>query len=127
VKTSYFANLHNIAVPLSISGRAPDWYVGPQCKLLAPKWTFFSAYKNGDIGPAEYTRLYHELVLKPLHVPDLYRRLVQDYTDEVTLLCYEAPGDFCHRRIVAQWFEEAMKIEIPEWEPPIRPIKGLEF
>lgn len=128
MKTSYFANINNIKVPLSISGKAPDWYNGPQCKLLAPKWEFFNAYKNGEIDEAEYTHQFHELVLKPHHPRDLYRRLVSDYSEDVTLLCYERPGDFCHRRIVASWFESHMpEIEVPEWSHPIKPIKGVEF
>jgi uncharacterized protein (DUF488 family) len=31
------------------------------------------------------------------------------------LLCWENPGEFCHRRIVASWIFENLKIEVPEW------------
>lgn len=38
--TSYFANLKKLpdnVVPISICGKAPDWYSGLQYKKLAPK------------------------------------------------------------------------------------------
>ena len=36
---------------------------------------------------------------------------------DVALLCYEKPGEFCHRRLFAQWMLEQTGLEIPEWEP----------
>lgn len=44
IYTSYFAKLkelekHNI-IPISICGKAPDWYKGLQYKKLAPKYGF---------------------------------------------------------------------------------------
>lgn len=105
--TSYFSNLRNVTNPLSISGKAPDWYSGPQFKVLAPKWSFFKAYKDGKITSDEYTSEYYRLVLDELDPHKTYRYLIDMYGEDVTLLCYEKPGDFCHRRIVASWFEAA--------------------
>jgi hypothetical protein len=33
------------------------------------------------------------------------------------LLCWEAPGKFCHRRLVAAWLEDALGIDVPEYVP----------
>jgi uncharacterized protein (DUF488 family) len=33
---------------------------------------------------------------------------------EAVLLCWEAPGRFCHRRLVATWLEEALGVDVPE-------------
>ena len=33
---------------------------------------------------------------------------------ETVLLCWEKPGDFCHRRLVADWLEKAIGIKISE-------------
>ena len=30
------------------------------------------------------------------------------------LLCWEKPGDFCHRRLVAEWLKEELDYDIPE-------------
>ena len=50
--TGYFAKLKNYEekglIPISICGKAPDWYNGLQYKVLAPKWGFFNEWKNGS-------------------------------------------------------------------------------
>jgi uncharacterized protein YeaO (DUF488 family) len=112
--TSYFANLRRVEVPLSICGKAPEWYAGPQFKLLAPKWTFFSAYKSGEIDENGYTEHFKKEVLDNLDPQIVYNLIVNQYSEKVSLLCYEKPGDFCHRRLVAEWFEEKLNICVPE-------------
>ncbi len=55
IYTSYFANLRNLpdnVCPISICGKAPDWYKGIQYKALAPKYWFFKKYKED--GDAEF-------------------------------------------------------------------------
>lgn len=43
--TGYFAKLKEYKqaglIPISISGKSPDWYDGLEYKKLAPKWAFF--------------------------------------------------------------------------------------
>lgn len=42
--TSYFGKLGKLPpniIPISICGKAPDWYTGLQYKMLAPKYQFF--------------------------------------------------------------------------------------
>lgn len=34
---------------------------------------------------------------------------------DVALCCYEKPGDFCHRHILAKWLTEKTEIEIKEF------------
>ena len=45
IYTSYFAKIkeleENNIIPISICGKAPDWYKGLQYKKLAPKYEFF--------------------------------------------------------------------------------------
>lgn len=112
--TSYFANLKNVRSPLSISGRASDWYEGPQYKVLAPKYDFFLAYKNGEIDSAGYTKQFNKRVLAPLDPEEVYTSLITKYGAEVTLLCYERPGEFCHRCLVADWFEKHLGVKVLE-------------
>lgn len=114
--TSYFGNIQNVANPLSISGKAPDWYTGNQFKLLAPKLEFFTRYKNGELDANGYTKEYYAKVLGHLNAKEIYDRLITTYGENVTLLCYEKPGEFCHRRLVANWFETELGIVVPEKE-----------
>ena len=49
IYTSYFAKLRSLPeniVPISICGKAPDWYAGLQYKKLAPKYGFFIEWKK---------------------------------------------------------------------------------
>lgn len=107
--TSYFANLKNIPekiVPVSICGKAPDWYNGLQFKKLAPKYSFFMEYKQ-DHDEEKYTKCFNEQVLFYLNANDIaiqLRKLAG--TSDIALICYEKPGDFCHRHIVLNWLKE---------------------
>ena len=48
--TGYFAKLkvyeEKNLIPISICGKAPDWYTGMQYKELAPKYTFSTSGKT---------------------------------------------------------------------------------
>lgn len=112
--TSYFRQIDNIKNPLSICGKAPHWYVGPEFKRLAPKYWFFEKYKKGEFNEEQYTYHFKKDVLEPLNCQRLYTYLVNMYGDDVTLLCYEKPGDFCHRHIVSEWFETNLNITVNE-------------
>jgi hypothetical protein len=114
MRTSYFANMSNIGNPLSISGEAPEWYTGPQYRVLAPKWNFFKKYKSGEIDETGYIVEYYKQVLDALDPYHIYSYLTGKYDNDVVLLCYEDPGVFCHRRIVADWFENHLGVVVPE-------------
>lgn len=36
-------------------------------------------------------------------------------------VCWEAPGEFCHRRLVAAWLETALGVTVPELVAPAAP------
>lgn len=114
MNTSYFSNLKNLKNPLSISIYPPKWYLGPQFKLLAPTQTIIRAYKDLKISDEEYVNEFKKHVLEPLDAFKVHSDLVTKFGSDVTLLCYEKPGDFCHRRLVAEWFELKLGIEVPE-------------
>jgi len=117
IYTSYFAKIKIIANPISICGKAPDWYTGFQYKKLAPKYDFFMEYKEGiknsksdhDRKLCEdiYTENFYSQVLSHLDASSVVMELIDFYnSDNVTLLCYEKPTDFCHRHIVASWLND---------------------
>lgn len=114
MKTSYFGNIRNVENPLSISLKAPDWYKGPEYKILAPKYDFLMRYKAGFINAATYTDLYYEKVLSQLNPSNVWQDIVEKYGEDVTLLCYELPDEFCHRHIVARWFGNSLGKSVTE-------------
>lgn len=108
IYTSYFAQLKKIKNPISICGKAPNWYFGPQYKNLAPKYNFFIDYKTGKISSDEYTIQFNKLVLANLNANQVIEDFKKIYpnVEEITLLCYEKIEDFCYRHIVAKWLTD---------------------
>lgn len=68
-------------------------------KAFAPNWDFLMAYKNGEIGIAEYTRYYHQKVIGSINdnLP-LWDQFLNE--PKIILACYCKPGDFCHRYLL---------------------------
>lgn len=130
--TTYFAQLRNLPkniIPVSICGKAPDWYNGIQYKKLAPKWAFFLEWKRNHDNDY-YVEHFNLEVLEPLDalrvVTELQGLLPEDikaimdapfYINQdwhIALVCYEKPTDFCHRHLVAKWLCEN-GFECHEW------------
>ena len=68
IYTSYFAQLKNLPdniIPISICGKAPDWYHGLQYKKLAPKYDFFMKWKENHDNNY-YIKCFNEQVLSKL-------------------------------------------------------------
>ena len=106
IYTGYFAKLKSLpedVVPISICGKAPDWYEGLQYKKLAPKYDFFMKWKEtGDND--YYIKCFNEQVLNKLDVDTVLSELVKlSNGKDVVLLCYETPDKFCHRHLVTKW------------------------
>ena len=95
-------------------GRAVD-YKGKCYPALAPKRDFWEVWHSniGKISEREnakyYIDKYYEEVLSKLDVNKVYKEL-----DESILLCYEDARAFCHRHIVAAWFELMLGVRVPE-------------
>lgn len=88
----------------------PDWR-----SIVAP-------YKDGNISEEEYTIRYVKLLegRRP-SIDRAVRRLetmsaLQKKTP--VLLCYEKPGDFCHRHILAKWLRKNYGVKVEELREP---------
>lgn len=115
IYTSYFAKIkelekHNI-IPISICGKAPDWYKGLQYKKLAPKYGFFMEWKKNHDNDY-YIEHFQAEVLDGLDVTTVIRDLINMLPDRagghknIALICYEKPSDFCHRHLVVEWLNQ---------------------
>lgn len=122
--------------PIAISQYPPKWYEGAVCKGLAPTpeilGTWNRCAKNTVPGSAErlkweewYIKEYKTQILKEKKVDDIigilkeslpftvqelekmYPEPIWENPDiHIVLLCFEKTGDFCHRNLVSQWFNE---------------------
>ena len=125
IYTSYFAKLKSLPddiIPISICGKAPDWYKGLQYKRLAPKYSFFMKWKENHDNDY-YIKCFNEQVLSKLDAMDVVLDLFDLLNENgfnigdknIALICYEKPDDFCHRHLVANWLNKN-GYECKEWE-----------
>ena len=56
-----------------------------------------------------YIEKYYETVLSKLDPEETYEKL-----EDAILLCYEDSNEFCHRHIVAAWFELHLGVKVPD-------------
>ena len=114
ITTSYFAREKNIPNPVCIARGKPDWSKSQDYKKLAPPWALVNRYKKGLVSTEQYTQEYTFLVLFWLNPIEVLKEITSLFGEDASLLCYEKPGDFCHRRIVAEWLEKGTGVVVPE-------------
>lgn len=102
---------------VSISLYPPRDWKGGEYPKLAPSKELLNDYKNRKLGVPDYCRIYREETLAPLD-PELVIQDLQQMGSEIVMLCYEPPGDFCHRAIVAEWLSRTLKRHVPELVKP---------
>ena len=66
------------------------------------------------MDPQTFTNLYKAEVLDRL---DPMRVITDLGGDNFIMLCWEAPGEFCHRRVVAAWMRKHTGVLIEEFMP----------
>lgn len=86
---------------------------------LAPKKVFWDKWHDniGKIDEDENNKYYmsefYEQVLSKLDANEVLKEL-QQFGEDVVLLCFEKENEFCHRHLVATWLERNLKIEVKE-------------
>ena len=121
IYTSYFAKAENFDrnkyALISIAGKAPDGWQYIQYKKLAPSWSIWKEWHdNTPVNKkGSRTRYIHRFVweilarLNPQDVLNRIRELAGNKTP--VLFCYERPGDFCHRHIIAKWLTKFLNAD----------------
>lgn len=116
IYTSYFSKANNLKecgiVPISIALWPPKYYQGAAMSFLAPKrWMMQSG-----VTREQYIEGYRMEVLGHLAPESVIQSIgYLSKGKDAALLCYEKPGDFCHRRLLADWMLEQTGLEIPEF------------
>jgi hypothetical protein len=106
--TSNFKIAGHLTQAVAISLGVPRGWRGARCTMLAPPRPLIKI-----MDAATFIPLYRAQVLDRL---DPYK-IIQDLGgDDFIMLCWEAPGEFCHRRVVAVWMEKATGVRIEEFD-----------
>lgn len=108
--TSYFANVKNLPddiLPIAICGKSIKGWSYPEYKSLAPSWSIYNEYKNLGGTKERYTERYIKERLQVLEIDKVIKDLenLSNGYNGIALICYEKPGDFCHRHLVAAWLK----------------------
>lgn len=117
IYTSYFGNLKTLGkeniVPISIARYSPKWFNGYRYTTVAPTGYMLSGACKHD----EYLRKYEEILrnLTPQVVVNTLEQISRG--KDVALCCYEKPGDFCHRHLLADWLTKNTGFDVTEWMP----------
>ncbi len=77
----------------------------PFGRHFAPTWEMVREYRAGRLSQADYTTQYIQLLNA---IPkDIVKRLIKlAIVTDITLCCYEQPGEFCHRHLLYNWLME---------------------
>lgn len=121
IYTGYYAKLNKYEeaglIPVAISGTIPEFYTNRlRYSDFAPRYSFFKAWRAGEIDNFEYTIMYKD------YLDTLDKKEIKEDFDSphkcsnMILLCYEKTGDFCHRHILADWLEENFGYRVEEYE-----------
>ncbi|ASD90085.1 hypothetical protein LB105_004576 [Salmonella enterica] len=79
-----------------------------------------------SVSEAKYNELFRNEILAPLdprRTWDELHAMTGGY--EPVLLCWEKPGEFCHRHLVASWFEQELGVTVSEYDPKATPQQAL--
>jgi len=116
IYTGYFALLEKYVEaglnPVSIAGVAPCFYEGREWKHLAPYFSTYTKYKNGEYTEFQYMDEYIPKIEK-LDKMELKKQI--DSIPNLILLCYEKEG-FCHRHLLADWLENNLGYVVEEYK-----------
>ena len=124
--TSYFARVKKLQEAgynnlVCVAGYAPKFFYDiPDARFipeLAPKrcwWRIWhDKFKDNPNSPESiewYTNIYRDTVLSNLNPTNV----VGELGDNAVMLCYEKPGDFCHRHLIADWISKNTGITVEE-------------
>lgn len=108
IYTSYFGNVRRLTndriVCISIARITPNWFTGYKFTYLAPSRALLY---NREITDEEFERVYLRDVCSRIDAQVLRREIERvSQGRDVALLCYEKPGDECHRHTLARWMNE---------------------
>ena len=107
IYTSYFGNLLKLKEkgikPISIALFPPKWYIGDQLPAVAPDSAIFAGYKENIISEERFKKFY-EYKIKQIGKEKIFK-MIEDIAkgQDVALVCFETPGCFCHRHILADY------------------------
>jgi hypothetical protein len=112
ILTSNFKIAGHLPQAVAISLGVPRGWRGARCTVLAPPRPLIKI-----MDPETFIPLYKAQVLDKLDP----HKIIKDLGgDNFIMLCWEAPGVFCHRRVVAAWMRKETGVLVEEFNAKLR-------
>lgn len=99
--TSWYGFAGHLPKAVAISGWPPDGWDKKHCLKLAPRKEVYDRYM--ETHDSDIYSMYFGMKMAFLEPDGLYK-LAKWLGDGAILCCYEPPGQFCHRKLVSEWF-----------------------
>jgi len=114
IYTSYYGKIKILAkaniIPIGISVGIPRYFTGYTLNELAPRYDMLK------LSESDYRKEFAQ-ILAHLNARQIIEKIQIFAKDlDVALLCWERPGLFCHRTLVAAWLTKETGIELSEFE-----------
>lgn len=118
IYTSYFSKAvfldESKYMVVAISRYVPMGFSGVRELIFAPSRKLLMSYKKG-LSQGLYTQMF----LNELRNEDCLYSVFKDlarlsHGRDIVLCCYEKPGDFCHRRLIADFVLSHWNYDIKE-------------
>jgi len=110
--SSNFKTAGHLPQAVAISLGVPRGWQGRRYKALAPPRDLIKIME-----PERFIPLYRAQVLDKLDPMQVIRNLGGD---NFIMCCWELPGEFCHRRVVAAWLRKCTGVLVEEFNPKRR-------
>ena len=107
--TSNFRVSGHLPQAVAISLGLPRGWTGRRYRALAPPRILMEI-----VEPEKFIPLYRARVLDKLDPMQAIREMGGD---NFIMVCFEPPGEFCHRRVVAAWLRKHTGVLIEEFMP----------
>ncbi len=112
ILTSNFKIAGHLSQAVAISLGVPRGWRGARCTVLAPPLPLIKI-----MDPETFIPLYKAQVLDKLGP----HKIIKDLGgDNFIMCCWEDPGVFCHRRIVAAWMQKHTGVLVKELDLKLR-------
>ena len=112
ILTSNFKIAGHLPQAVAISLGVPRGWRGARCIVLAPPRPLIKI-----MDPETFIPLYKAKVLDKLHP----HKIIEDLGgDNFIMCCWEDPGVFCHRRVVAAWMQKHTGVLVKELDLKLR-------
>lgn len=100
---------------ISISVGDPKWLtITKKHKMLMPSYVLLKNFRDSKISEQQYIHEFMQMLQKN-NPQKIYDELHAMHNNPI-LCCHCGTKHFCHRHLVATWFESNLSIKIPEYQ-----------